>query len=89
MKAKRRRSNIVPRVVFGTVCIGVVPLCVLECGSGSGGGPQTCQYGCCPNQCLGVAAIGYDQYVGSPDGEAGSGDATDAPSEAGDGGEAG
>jgi hypothetical protein len=61
MKTKRRRSNLVPRVVFTTVCVGVVPVCVLQCSSGSGGGDGGT---ICPSQygCMGVAAIGYDQF---------------------------
>jgi hypothetical protein len=100
-KTIKRKPRFVPRVVFGTICIGVVPAFAVNCGGSSqpGGGHD----GGADQLLLGVCNCGFDAYGvfvgfdsgGYPDAEGGADakpadggadTATDAKPEAGDGG---
>jgi hypothetical protein len=97
-KVKKRRTRFVPPVVFGTLCIGVVPVFAASCasngqpgGGGDGGDDHVLLGVCnCGFDAYGVF-VGFDTGAGKPDAEAGADatpadGATEATSEAGDGG---
>jgi hypothetical protein len=74
-KQRRKASAFVPSVVFSTAFVGVVPACVVACGSDSSPAPDSgIQFA--------VAAVGYcgfcDSGMGGKDGTG------DAPSESSD-----
>jgi hypothetical protein len=73
MKARKRKTHFVPKVVYQTAFVSVVPLCVagLACSSSSGGadsGPQLTV--ACSGFCAAVAQAAFVD----------AGDAADAPS---------
>jgi hypothetical protein len=75
-KRRRKASAFVPSVVFGTAFVGVVPACVVACGSDTSSTPPDAAM-------FAVAAVGYCAFCdGGPDRKGGGGD---APSESSDG----
>jgi hypothetical protein len=77
MKAerKKRRSRIVPKVIFCTVCVGVVPATTSSCIYGLSVAEQCFTDAGKTGPCVSVAAIGFDAGPDAGDSDAGRGDA--------------
>jgi len=86
----KRRSAFVPRVIFGTVFVGVVPACaVMSCG-GDDTTTGSSQTGAGGHIAMGVAAVGFAGFSVANIGFGGAGSNRDASSDAkGGGGQAG
>jgi hypothetical protein len=74
-KNTKKRSAFVPSVVFTTAVAGVVPACVLACGSG-GSTTQNLPSVACVGYSCGVAAVAYMGFDSGRDSTA------DAPADA-------
>jgi hypothetical protein len=85
----RRRSAFVPRVIFGTVFVGVIPACAVSCGGDDSTTGNT-QTGAGGQQAMGVAVVGFSGYQNSVAAIGfGGGGSRDASSDAKGGGGAG
>ena len=60
MKTRRKKTALVPRIVFGTAVLGVIPACAIACGGSVGG--ESHDAGNRDVVVFTVAAVGYCAY---------------------------